>query len=922
MCAKGEAMKGSLFASLLWGFIAALGMNAEAFEIRNNADTTVSFEDLSGAGSVFGDYALDDLKFSGNGQSYLRKDTSRVRWESVGPDPIENVAMFGAGDLTASGRALAVAIHPDNSQMILLGTAQGGIWRSVNGGRNFAPVADNMPSLAINVIRFAPGNPNIVYAGSGEPHSKTSIFGMGVYKSADGGQTWIALPSYDVGWDFRYVAVSGLRIDPNDPDILYVTTANILPDRVQVFDPPLSAPKTGIFKSTDGGRTWRCTQYAVDYRKYMYPEWDPYRASGVGFMDIELFEANPAVLFATEMSGGIYRSIDYGEHWERVTPVKNIGGVADAGADFPAPVPHFSYIDPDTFLFTDYKVLRRAKTVPEFNRIEISLAQSGTGIGTDYRTTVLYAGVGAVLKLDKNNDGLFDLENDTQTAVGLLFKSTDGGQTWTWLGDWSNGVPNYCDAYVNYEGGHPFMDCLYDNTIEVNPVDANDVIIGGNANYNTYWPDPVMNPVRMLALPWSGMVYHTADGGSTWANITTACSNYAYDDTQPYFNGLPVYVCSDIRSDMVTHPDVHSAAYDRANNMFYVTTDGGLSQCTVGTDADTGHTTYRWKSLNNNLSTLQLFNFGAHPTDPDRILAGMQDNAAASWNGTFWDAWDFFGGDGNVAMFDPKEPRYIYVGWQYALARVDNGESNKPDDWKVLFDGSIGDNDTLPFVTVFEIDPVETNIVYVGSDTGLYRSIDRGDHWQGRLNETVFDGQVTTISVSPKDHNKVWVGTGTGKVYLFDIETSRVYDRTGDNFPNRWITGIKASAMNKDRVTVTFSGYDADSENRSAGGNGKSGKVFQSANLGKNWLNISGNLTAKNSLDIPVATLAIDPKNENRIWIGTDTGVYRTTDRGRRWESYQGNMPNVAVMALQYNINTGYLMAATFGRGVWRTIVK
>jgi ligand-binding sensor domain-containing protein len=98
--------------------------------------------------------------------------------------------------------------------------------------------------------------------------------------------------------------------------------------------------------------------------------------------------------------------------------------------------------------------------------------------------------------------------------------------------------------------------------------------------------------------------------------------------------------------------------------------------------------------------------------------------------------------------------------------------------------------------------------------------------------------------------------------------------------------------------------------------------VFQSANLGKNWLNISGNLTAKNSLDIPVATLAIDPKNENRIWIGTDTGVYRTTDRGRRWESYQGNMPNVAVMALQYNINTGYLMAATFGRGVWRTIVK
>jgi len=846
---------------------------------------------------------------------------NRVLWESIGPGPIDNVKMYGAGDLSASGRALAIAIHPTNPEILLLGAAQGGIWRSTNGGRNFAPVGDELPSLAIKVIRFAPSNPDIVYAGSGEPHSKTSIFGMGVYRSTDGGETWTVLPSHGSGWDFRYVAISGLQIDPADPNKIYVTTANILPDRVNLFEPPLSTPKTGIFKSIDGGQTWRCIQYAVDYRDYMYPEYDPYPASGVGFMDLELFLANPSILFATEMSGGIYRSIDYGEHWQRVTPVKNPGGVADAGPDFPAPVPHFSYYDPHAFFFTTYPVLPREKTVPEFNRIEISLAQTGTGITQDYRTMVLYAGVGSVIQLDQNNNGIYDPGEDLQAAVGLLFKSTDGGQTWKWLGDWLDGVPNYCDAYASNVGGHAFMDCLYDNTVEVNPTDANDVVVGGNANYNPYWPDPISNPTRMLTIPWRGMVYRSADGGATWDDTTPACGQYVLDTTQPHLNGLPVYTCVETPSDRIIHPDIHSAAYDWERSQFYVTSDGGLHRSSVSKNEVTGQINYSWRGLNNNLSTLQFFNFGSHPTDPNRILGGMQDNAAASWNGTFWDAWDFSGSDGNVTTFDPKEPHHIYIGWQYALSRNDNGGDNDPTHWKTLFDSSIGQNDNLPFVTVFEIDPVETNIIYVGSDTGLYRSNDRGDHWQPRLNEIPTHGEVTSISVSPRDHNQVWVGTSKGRVYLFDLKKGEIYDRTGDKFPNRWVSSIKTSPNRKGTVIVTFSGYDSNSKDSSIAGNGHVGKIFMSYNFGKRWTNISGNLKEKNGLDIPLSALVIDPEDERRMWIGTDTGVYRTVNRGRTWESYRGNMPLVAVMALEYNLNTGYLMAATFGRSIWRTIV-
>lgn len=465
------------------------------------------------------------------------------------------------------------------------------------------------------------------------------------------------------------------------------------------------------------------------------------------------------------------------------------------------------------------------------------------------------------------------------------------------------------------------MDCLYDNTVEVNPTNANDVVVGGNANYNPYWPDPITHPTRMLEIPWRGMVYRSADGGTTWEDTTPACGQYVLDTTQPYLNGLPVYTCVETPSDRIIHPDIHSAVYDWERNQFYVTSDGGLHQCSVSRNEVTGETNYSWRGLNNNLATLQFFNFGSHPTDPNRILGGMQDNAAASWNGTFWDAWDFSGSDGNVTTFDPKEPQHTYVGWQYALSRNDNGGDNDPNHWKTLFDSSIGQNDTLPFVTVFEIDPVETNIIYVGSDTGLYRSTDRGDHWQPRLNEIPTDGEVTSISVSPKDHNQVWIGTSKGKVYLFDLEKGEIHDRTGRKFPNRWISSIKASPNYKNTVIVTFSGYDSNSKDRSLGGNGNVGKVFISQNMGKSWNNISGNLTEKKGFDIPISALVIDPENEGRMWIGTDTGVYRTVNRGRTWESYRGNMPLVAIMALEYNLNTGYLMAATFGRSIWRTVV-
>ncbi len=839
-------------------------------------------------------------------------------WESIGPDPVLHGTMVGGGDVTYAGRALAVAGDPTHSGTLLMGAASGGIWRSTDTGATWTAVGDNLPSQAIKVIRFAPGDPSVVYAGSGEPHSKTSIWGMGVFKSTDGGRSWSELPADGPGWDFRFLAVSGLQVHPLDSNTLWIATANVLPDRVDAFHPPPEAAVPGIFKSTDGGRTWRRVLTAVDYRPYDYPAFDPYAASGTGFMDLELFLADPRVLFAVERSGGIYRTLDGGEHWTLCTPVKTPGAGAASGPDFPAPLTAFSAYSESTGTFTTYPVLKRARSIPEFNRIEAGIGQAGGAMTADWRTAVLYAGYGAVLQLDADGDGIFDPSRDLTIPAALLFKSPDGGQTWRWLGDWFvNGVPHYCDVDAN-----GWENALYDNTVEVNPLNPDDLVVGGNANYAPLWPDPISAPVRLLEPPWMGTIFRSQDGGTTWVDATPVCQEYVLDTTKPPVGGLPLYRCTRQSPEHATHPDTHCAFFDWPNARFFITDDGGIYECTVTGDGTDGLRDYHWRDINGNTSTLQIFQFGSHPTDPNQVVVGMQDNSNAHWDGTSWEAWDWNGSDGTVACYDPKDPRHVYLGWQYSLARNDSGGGPTQDGWTILFSGSIGRGDGFPFVVLFAIDPVKTNIVYVASLPGVYRSEDRGDHWSERLNANPVDGDVTALAVSPANPRFVWAGTSTGHVYLFDTKKGEVTDRTGNFLPNRWVSAIVPSAKSADKALIAFSGYDANSADFDSGGNGNTGRVFKTADRGSTWKDISGNLNGSQGLDIPASALVQDPKAPDHLWLGTDYGVFATRDGGKTWASARGTMPAVAVTGLELNKKTGYLLAATFGRGIWRMRTK
>ena len=215
----------------------------------------------------------------------------QLQWRNIGP--------------FRGGRVVAVAGVPGDSTTFYFGAVGGGVWKTANTGMTWSPIFDGQNIASIGAIAVAPSRPDVIYVGSGEADMRSDIsFGDGVYKSVDAGRTW-----RNTGLrESRQIAK--ILIDPANPDVVYVAATG------HGYGPNA---ERGVYKSTDGGATWRKT---LD------------NGSEIGAVDLAFDPANARTLYATvwhgqrppwsvygplEGNGGLYKSSDAGEHWTQIS---------------------------------------------------------------------------------------------------------------------------------------------------------------------------------------------------------------------------------------------------------------------------------------------------------------------------------------------------------------------------------------------------------------------------------------------------------------------------------------------------------------------------------------------------------------------------------------------------------------------------
>jgi hypothetical protein len=725
-------------------------------------------------------------------------------WTQIGPAPIPN----GQFNQPVSGRTTAIAVHPTNPDIVYVGAAQGGVYRSLDGGANWTPIFDAAMSLAIGSLALAPSNPEILYVGTGEPNgSQDSFFGVGLYRidnaSTSADLTGPIDPPVTTGIPgttaFTGRAISQVLVHPQDPNIIFVSTytgTGTNPGQVMGFDiPPLAL--LGLYRSTNAtSPNPTFTKLTVTSLLSVPPD----TTGNARIRDIvyDPFDFNVIVAWvygpAAAGGGGIYRSTDA--------------------------------LSPN----------------PTFTQVVTSLTADTPGELTANR-------VGGVTRMWAA----------TGELNGRVRRSTDGGATWT--APLTGGL-NFCNPQ-----------CFYDIAIAAHPTIANNVHLGGA-------PATVHD--------------RSTDGGDTF---------------QTFEAGL--------------HVDTHAIEYAPSNpNIMYFGSDGGIWRST-----DEGVT---WINRNNSgYHATQFQSIAVHPTDPQFLIGGTQDNGTnfLQANGV-WINTD--GGDGGYSLIDQNAADLINVTQYhtYFNTTTSMGFARKfsavppVGNWQSVGCGfGIPNGITCPsqsilFYAPMTLGPGNPNTVYFGSDQ-IWRSTNTGTNMTSvsQVLSPGITGAVVSIAISPQNDNVRIAGTRNGKVFATTTGANPMIDHTSPFFPDphpadtnqrRPVTAAAVDPTNQNIGYIAFGGY----------GVGAGQHIWKTLNLSggpNDWFPAGNGIP-----DVPVNALVIDPGAPTTIYAGTDIGVYVTQDGGANWVPYTTGMPRVTVFSLTFqNVGTRVLRAATHGRGIW-----
>lgn len=550
--------------------------------------------------------------------------------------------------------------------------------------------------------------------------------------------------------------------------------------------------------------------------------------------------------------------------------------------------------------------------------------------------------------------GILFAATSVATNVGVggeVFKTTDGGQTWTSVLSFLD-IPildvkvHPADGDLVFAGGMGSAWLATEGGDEV--TDWTTLTLGGNSLPNdggrvevAFAPsDPNMLYVSMDRN--QGEVWRSTNQGDTW-NLRNTGTNYLSDQgdydnaiwvspTNPndvVVGGIDLWRSIDGGATLTqisdwtayhdadpgfsAHADqhiiLHHPGYNgTSNRTVYVGNDGGIQ---ATNDILTVSLHQGWNQHAHNLGITQFYGGAAAP-DGSVIVGGTQDNSHLRYqpaDGT--QGWyQATTGDGGFAAVDPSDPNIIYGEFQFlqVIKSTDGGSS-----YSLKTNGltDAGNTDLAPFIAPLVMDPNNSQILIAGG-TSIWRTADGADNWGLIRGPAAGSPMSTAIDIAPSNSNVIWVGYTDGQV-LRSTNGGANWNRLDDNgsgLPDRFITDIAIDPFNSSRVFVTLGGYFTDS-------------VWMTEDDGQTWEERTGTVP----FDLPelqVNTVRFHPANSHWVYIGTDLGVFASENRGQTWSvtpvypgvGHEGPV-NTEVAELFWQGD--YLIAATHGRGMYRT---
>lgn len=509
-----------------------------------------------------------------------------------------------------------------------------------------------------------------------------------------------------------------------------------------------------------------------------------------------------------------------------------------------------------------------------------------------------------------------------------VFRSLDGGQSWTQLG---NGLPQHLSAtdvmvdpsnplvvyaaighvfgaaqngvYKSSDGGQTFSKLA--GGLPTSGLGRITLALAPSLTSRLY--ASLVNPCDAAGNNGTTLeVYRSNDGGATWA--ATGVGSYQatygwYLCTSLVDRANPDLVFAggfDLRRSTTgggaaswatvtpPHVDLHALAQD-AQGRLLCGTDGGLFRSTNNGTS--------WSAVQGNLGLVQFYaGISVQPGAPDALLGGMQDNGSGvRQSGTGWT--QVLGGDGGCTAIDPTGVRrFAEFQGTGTIYRSTNGGA-----WTGSGSGLTGRN---CFLAPFEVHPAAALRMIYGTER-VFLSNDGGSSWAAISPDLTGGGSaaIRGLAFAPSDQNVIYVSTNDGRI------------QTTSNGGGTWLlrrTGVPGWP----RTTRPFAVHPSDPQRCwfAVGAFGGEG-VLATADGGATWTAVRGNLP-----DVPVHCVALDPREGDPmiVYAGTDQGVWRTTDLGRTWFHYGYALPNTPVVDLRADLPNGRLVAATQGRGAWQ----